>query len=92
MASTTRPDKAAANRSLHRGDGSPSFGVPVVGLPFEPRTSAFPPRLNVASSLLTLLDDIVTVCVDQPVPGEGQRSFERHVTGERLSVADKVAE
>ena len=29
---------------------------------------------------------------DQPVPGEGQPSFERHVTGERQSVADRVAE
>ena len=29
---------------------------------------------------------------DQPVLGEGQPSFERHVTGARQSVADRVAE
>jgi hypothetical protein len=29
---------------------------------------------------------------DQPVPGEGQPSFERHITGARPSVGDRVAE
>jgi predicted DNA repair protein MutK len=38
------------------------------GCPIEPRTtSRFPPRLNVASSLLTLLDDIATVLDDVAV-------------------------